>query len=101
MKRFLVLTYGVVNYVVFLGVFLYLAAFIGNLWVPRSMVWRIWPCMGGSRQWMVQYRGAVGSSRSVRYDMDLTNAQRGQLRIDGFGPRRMGQRPNTDAIGGV
>jgi protein-S-isoprenylcysteine O-methyltransferase Ste14 len=37
MKRFLVLTYGVVHYVVFLGVFLYLAAFIGNLWVPRSM----------------------------------------------------------------
>lgn len=37
MKRFLVLTYGVVNYVVCLGVFLYLAAFIGNLWVPRSM----------------------------------------------------------------
>ncbi|MHB8861725.1 MAG: methanethiol S-methyltransferase [Pirellulaceae bacterium] len=37
MKRFLVLTYGVVNYVVFLGVFLYLAAFLGNLWVSRSV----------------------------------------------------------------
>lgn len=37
MKRALVLTYGLANYVVFLGVFLYLAGFIGNLWVPRSM----------------------------------------------------------------
>ena len=37
MKRFLVLSYGVVSYVVCLGVLLYLAAFIGNLWVPRSM----------------------------------------------------------------
>lgn len=37
MKRFLVLTYGVVSYVICLGVFGYLAAFIGNLGVPRSM----------------------------------------------------------------
>ncbi len=37
MKRFLVLTYGVASYAVCLGVFLYLAAFIGNLWVARSM----------------------------------------------------------------
>ncbi len=37
MKRFLVLAYGVVSYLVCLGVFLYLAAFIGNLWVPRSI----------------------------------------------------------------
>jgi protein-S-isoprenylcysteine O-methyltransferase Ste14 len=37
MKRFLVLTYGVVNYIVCLGVFLYLAGFIGNFWVPRSI----------------------------------------------------------------
>ena len=37
MKRFLVLTFGVVNYVVCLGVFLYLAAFIGNLGVARSI----------------------------------------------------------------
>ncbi len=37
MKRILVLTYGVLSYVVFLGVFLYLVAFIGNFWVPRSM----------------------------------------------------------------
>lgn len=37
MKRILVLTYGVANYVVCLGVFLYLAAFIGNLSVPRAM----------------------------------------------------------------
>lgn len=46
MKRFLVLIYGVVNYVVCVGVLLYLAAFIGNLWVPRSMdsppVARLW-----------------------------------------------------------
>jgi protein-S-isoprenylcysteine O-methyltransferase Ste14 len=37
MKRFLVLTYGVFSYVVFLVVFLYLAAFMGNFWVPRSI----------------------------------------------------------------
>jgi protein-S-isoprenylcysteine O-methyltransferase Ste14 len=37
MKRLLALSYGVVNYMVCLGVFLYLAAFIGNFWVPRSM----------------------------------------------------------------
>lgn len=37
MKRLLVLLYGVANYLVFLGVFLYLAAFVGNLGVPRSL----------------------------------------------------------------
>jgi methanethiol S-methyltransferase len=37
LKRFLVLTFGVVNYVVCLGVFLYLAAFIGNFGVVRSI----------------------------------------------------------------
>ena len=37
MKRFLVLIYGLVSYFVFLGVFLYLAGFLGNLWVPRSI----------------------------------------------------------------
>lgn len=37
MKRLLVLAYGVVNYIIFLGVFLYLAAFLTNLWVPRSL----------------------------------------------------------------
>ena len=37
MKRFLVLIYGVAAYIVCLGVLLYLAAFIGNLGVPRSM----------------------------------------------------------------
>ena len=31
MKRTLVFTYGLVNYVVFLGTFLYLAGFVGNL----------------------------------------------------------------------
>jgi protein-S-isoprenylcysteine O-methyltransferase Ste14 len=37
MKRVLVLAYGLFNYLVFLGTFLYLAGFVGNLWVPRSM----------------------------------------------------------------
>jgi methanethiol S-methyltransferase len=37
MKRYLVLTYGVISYVICLGVFLYLAGFIGDFWVPRSM----------------------------------------------------------------
>jgi protein-S-isoprenylcysteine O-methyltransferase Ste14 len=37
MKRLLVLTYGVLSYAVFLGVFLYLVAFIGNFWAPRTL----------------------------------------------------------------
>ncbi len=37
MKRVVVLTYGLVNYVVFLMTFLYLAGFTGNLLVPKSM----------------------------------------------------------------
>jgi protein-S-isoprenylcysteine O-methyltransferase Ste14 len=37
MKRFAVFLYGVVCYVVFLGVFLYAIGFIGNLWVPKTM----------------------------------------------------------------
>lgn len=37
MKRSLFLAYGVVNYVAFLGTFLYLAGFLGNLFVPRSI----------------------------------------------------------------
>lgn len=37
MRRMLVLAYGLVNYVVFLGVFLYLAGFLGNLFVPRAV----------------------------------------------------------------
>ncbi len=37
MKRFLVFAYGVASYVVSLGVFLYLAGFLGNLFVPRSI----------------------------------------------------------------
>jgi methanethiol S-methyltransferase len=36
-KRTLVLTYGLVCYVTFLGVFLYLAGFLGNLLVSRSI----------------------------------------------------------------
>jgi protein-S-isoprenylcysteine O-methyltransferase Ste14 len=36
-KRFLVLIYGSVNYAICLGVFAYLAGFIGNVWVPRSL----------------------------------------------------------------
>ena len=37
MRRVLFMMYGLVNYLVFLGTFLYLAGFVGNLWVPRSM----------------------------------------------------------------
>jgi protein-S-isoprenylcysteine O-methyltransferase Ste14 len=37
MKRFLVLTYGLVNYAIFVGTFLYLAGFTANLLVPNSM----------------------------------------------------------------
>lgn len=37
MKRVVVLTYGLVNYAIFLGTFLYLAGFTGNLLVPKSM----------------------------------------------------------------
>ena len=37
MKRYLVFAYGVASYVVSLGAFLYLAGFLGNLFVPRSI----------------------------------------------------------------
>lgn len=37
MKRYLVLAYGVASYGVCLGVFVYLAGFLGNLGVPRSI----------------------------------------------------------------
>jgi len=37
MSRLAVLLYGVVCYVVFFGVFLYLAGFLGNFWVPRGI----------------------------------------------------------------
>jgi protein-S-isoprenylcysteine O-methyltransferase Ste14 len=37
MKRLLVFVYGVTSYVISLGIFLYLAGFLGNLGVPRSV----------------------------------------------------------------
>ena len=37
MKRILVFAYGVTNYLVFVGTSLYLAGFLGNLFVPRSL----------------------------------------------------------------
>jgi thiamine biosynthesis protein ThiS len=37
MKRILIFAYGVTSYVICLGAFLYLAAFLGNLFVPRSI----------------------------------------------------------------
>lgn len=37
MKRILVFAYGVVNYAIALAIFLYLAGFLGNLFVPRSI----------------------------------------------------------------
>jgi protein-S-isoprenylcysteine O-methyltransferase Ste14 len=37
MKRILVFAYGVTNYVIFLGTFVYLAGFLGNWFVPRPI----------------------------------------------------------------
>ena len=37
MSRVLSLLYGFVNYVIFLGVFLYAIAFLGDLWVPKTI----------------------------------------------------------------
>jgi protein-S-isoprenylcysteine O-methyltransferase Ste14 len=37
MKRVLSFVYGLVNYVLFLGVFLYAIAFVGDFWVPKTI----------------------------------------------------------------
>lgn len=37
MKRFAIFAYGLVNYIMFLGVFLYFIGFLGNLLVPRAI----------------------------------------------------------------
>lgn len=37
MKRYLTVGYGAAAYLLFLAVFLYLVAFLGNFWVPRTV----------------------------------------------------------------
>ena len=37
MKRYLMVGYGAAAYLLFLAVFLYLVAFVGNFWVPRTV----------------------------------------------------------------
>ena len=37
MKRFLIVAYGAAAYLLFLAAFLYLVAFLGNFWVPRTV----------------------------------------------------------------
>ncbi|MDH4258764.1 MAG: isoprenylcysteine carboxylmethyltransferase family protein [Gammaproteobacteria bacterium] len=37
MKKFAIFLYGILCYVLFLGTFLYMIGFIGNLWVPKGI----------------------------------------------------------------
>ena len=37
MKRWLILLYGVVSYLMFFGVFLYSILFVGNIWIPNTL----------------------------------------------------------------
>ena len=37
MSRFLIFAYGVASYLIFLGVFVYAIAFLGNLYIPNSI----------------------------------------------------------------
>ena len=37
MKRWLILVYGVLSYLMFFGVFLYSILFVGNIWIPNTL----------------------------------------------------------------
>jgi protein-S-isoprenylcysteine O-methyltransferase Ste14 len=49
MKRWFFLAYAIGGYVAFLGVYAYLAGFIGNVWVPKSIDGPVGDAVGGVR----------------------------------------------------
>lgn len=65
MKRYLTIAYGAAAYLLFLVAFLYLVAFVGNLWVPRTVDHGITSSLGEAIVVNVLLVGAFGVQHSV------------------------------------